>query len=316
MIKESHSGSTSTETPNEKGSAMSVTKAVFVLVHGGWHNHSVWDRVTPILEASGFAALTLDLPGAGVNAIAPTSLGLRPFDPAVFATERSPIAGVTQEERTQAVVALVKEAAALSGGKVVLVGHSAGGMTISAVAEQVPDLLLAVVYLAGFMLPNGMPLLAMLQHETLSSALSPGLFVGNPIAIGATRIHAGSTDEAYRSLLKASFYADVSDAEFAHAASELHCDESNAGAVAVSDITPGRFGTVPRHYIRCTQDRAIPVTGQDHMIATVDAAIGSETTTHTLESSHSPFLSQPAALSRILIDICAQSLAEQNAEAL
>jgi pimeloyl-ACP methyl ester carboxylesterase len=189
-------------------------------------------------------------------------------------------------------------------------------MTISAVAEQVPDLLLAVVYLAGFMLPNGMPLLAMLQHETLSSALSPGLFVGNPIAIGATRIHAGSTDEAYRSLLKASFYADVSDAEFAHAASELHCDESNAGAVAVSDITPGRFGTVPRHYIRCTQDRAIPVTGQDHMIATVDAAIGSETTTHTLESSHSPFLSQPAALSRILIDICAQSLAEQNAEAL
>ena len=78
---------------------MSTTKAVFVLVHGGWHNHSAWDRVTPILKANGFAALTLDLPGAGVNAIAPTSLGLRPFDPAAFAAERSPIAGVTQEER-------------------------------------------------------------------------------------------------------------------------------------------------------------------------------------------------------------------------
>ena len=169
---------------------MSATKAVFVLVHGGWHNHSAWDRVTPILEANGFAALTLDLPGAGVNAIAPTSLGRRPFDPAAFAAERSPIAGVTQEERTQAVVALVKEAASLSDGKVILVGHSAGGMTISAVAEQVPNLLLAVVYLAGFMVPNGMPLLAMLQHETLSSALAPGLFVGDPAAIGATRINA------------------------------------------------------------------------------------------------------------------------------
>ena len=55
---------------------MSATKAVFVLIHGGWHNHSAWDRVTPILKANGFAALTLDLPGAGVNAIAPTSLGL------------------------------------------------------------------------------------------------------------------------------------------------------------------------------------------------------------------------------------------------
>jgi alpha-beta hydrolase superfamily lysophospholipase len=76
---------------------MSETKAVFVLVHGGWHNHSAWDKVTPILKANGFAALTLDLPGAGVNAIAPTSLGRRPFDPAAFAAERSPMAGLKQE---------------------------------------------------------------------------------------------------------------------------------------------------------------------------------------------------------------------------
>jgi pimeloyl-ACP methyl ester carboxylesterase len=299
---------------NEKGSAMSISKAVFVLVHGGWHNHSAWDRVTPILEANGFGALTLDLPGAGVNAIAPTSLGLRPFDLAAFAAERSPVAGVTQEERTQAVVALVKEAASLSDN-VILVGHSAGGMTISAVAERVPNLLFAVVYLAGFMVPNGMSLLAMLQHETLSSALAPGLFVGDPAAIGATRINVGSTDEAYRSLLKASFYGDVSESEFAHAASQLHCDESNAGALATSEITPGRFGTVSRHYIRCTQDRAIPLSGQDHMISTVDAAVGGKTTTHTLESSHSPFLSQPAALSKILMDIYVHSLVEQSAEA-
>jgi pimeloyl-ACP methyl ester carboxylesterase len=260
--------------------------------------------------------LTLDLPGAGINAIAPTSLGLRPFDPAAFAAERSPIAGVTQEERTQAVVALVKEGASLSDdGKVILVGHSAGGITVSAVAEQVPNLILAVVYLAGFMVPNGMSLLAMLQHETLSSALAPGLFVGDPVAIGATRIHVGSTDEAYRSLLKAAFYGDLSESDFAHAASQLHCDESNSGAVIPSEITPGKFGTVPRHYIRCTQDRAIPLTGQDHMIATVDAAIGGKTLTHTLKSSHSPFLSQPANLSRILMDISVQSLAEQTTEA-
>ena len=189
-------------------------------------------------------------------------------------------------------------------------------MTISAVAEQVPGLLLAVVYLSGFLVPNGMPLLAMLQHESMSSALSPRLFVGNPGIIGATRIDAGSTDEAYRSLLKASFYADVSESEFEHAASQLHHDESNAGALALSEITPERFGTVPRHYIRCTHDRAIPLTGQDHMIATVDGTIGGKTTTHTLESSHSPFLSQPANLSKILIDICVQSLAEQSVEAL
>ncbi len=295
---------------------MSTPKAAFVLVHGGWHNRSAWDKVSPILEAEGFAALTLDLPGAGANAIAPSSLSRRPFDLAAFSAERSPVAGLTQDERTQAVVALVEEAASLSDGKVILVGHSAGGMTISAVAEQVPNLLLAVVYLAGFMVPTGMSLIEMAQHESLSSALSPGLFVGDPVAIGATRINVGPADAAYRSLLKASFYADVSEAEFAHAASQLHSDESNLGAVAPSGITPGRFGAVPRHYIRCTQDRAIPLTGQDHMIATVDGAVGGKTATHTVESSHSPFLSQPAALSKILIGIGVQALAGQGVDAL
>ena len=286
---------------------MSTPKAAFVLVHGGWHNHTAWNKVTPIFEAQGHAVLTLDLPGAGANTIAPKSFHVRPFDLAAFAVEPSPIVGVTQDERTQAVVAVVKEAASLSDGKVILVGHSAGGMTISAVAEQVPELLAAVVCLAGFMVPKGMSLLDMLMHETLASALSLGLFVGDPVAIGATRINPGPADDAYRSLLKASFYADVSKADFAQAASQLHCDEPNAGAFAPSEITSGRFGTVPRHYIRTTQDRAVPLAGQDHMIAAVDGTIGGTTIPPILESSHSPFLSQPPALAKILVDIAQAS---------
>lgn len=295
---------------------MSIPKVTYVLVHGGWHNQSAWDKVAPILEAEGHTVLTLDLPGAGANTVAPKSLGARPFDLASFAAEPSPVAGVTQDERTQAVVALVKASASVGDGKVILVGHSAGGMTISAVAEQVPDLLVAVVYIAGFMVPNGLSLLAMLPHEAMSSALSPGLFVGDPAALGATRINPGPADQAYRSLLKASFYADVPDVDFARAVSQLHCDEPNGGALAPSQVTPGRFGTVPRHYIRTTQDRAVPLAGQDHMIAAVDGTIGGTTITHTLESSHSPFLSQPAALSKILLDLAAQSLTDQRGGAV
>ncbi|MCX7303600.1 MAG: alpha/beta fold hydrolase [Hyphomicrobiales bacterium] len=294
---------------------MSSPKAAFVLVHGGWHNQSAWDKVTPILEAQGNAVLTLDLPGAGKNTIAPRSLGARPFDLAAFAAEPSPVAGVTQDDRTQAVVALVKKAASLGGGKVILVGHSAGGMTISAVAEQVPELLAAVVYLAAFMVPNGLSLLAMIPHPAMSSALSPGLFLGNPAAIGATRINPGPSDDAYKALLRASFYADVKDADFAEAARQLHSDEPNGGALAPSPITPERFGAVPRHYIRTTQDRAVPLAGQDHMIAAVDSTIGGATITHTLESSHSPFLSQPSALSSILLDISVQSLTDHRESA-
>jgi alpha-beta hydrolase superfamily lysophospholipase len=281
---------------------MSAPQAAFVLVHGAWHNQSSWEKVATILTAQGFVALTLDLPGAGINAIAPAALARRPFEPDAFAAERSPIANITQEERTQAVVARVKEAAALVDGKVILVGHSAGGLTLSPVAEQVPQLLRAVVYLSGFMLPPGVPFLAMLQHETMAAALSGGLFVGDPTVIGATRIHAGSADPEYRSLLKATFYGDVTDADFELAASQLHCDEPGAIAVTPSAVTPAGFGTVPRHYIRCTQDQAVPLACQDHMIAMVYAAIGGKTTVHTLVSSHSPFLSQPVALSRILAE--------------
>jgi pimeloyl-ACP methyl ester carboxylesterase len=291
---------------------MPAPRAAYVLVHGGWHNQSAWDKVTPILEAQGSTVLTLDLPGAGQNTVAPKSLSARPFDLAAFAAEPSPVAHVTQNERTQAVVALVNEAASLSDGRVILVGHSAGGMTVSAVAEQVPELLVAVVYIAGFMVPNGLSLLAMLPHEAMSTALSPGLFIGDPVAIGATRINPGPADEAYRSLLKASFYADLTEADFARAASQLHCDEPNGGALAPSQITAGRFGSVPRHYIRTTQDCAVPLTGQDYMIAAVDSTIGGTTITHTMESSHSPFLSNPAALSKILLDISVQALTDQR----
>jgi hypothetical protein len=69
---------------------------------------------------------------------------------------------------------------------------------------------------------------------------------------------------------------------------------------------------VARHYIRTKRDCAVPLTGQDHMIAAVDGTIGGATITHTLESGHSPFLSQPAALSKILIDISVKALADQR----
>lgn len=295
--------------------AVMQTKTAFVLVHGGWHSHRAWDKIVSMLEAAGFVALTLDLPGAGANATPPASLARRPFDPAAFAVEPSPVAHLTQDERTDAVVALVEKAAELSDGKIILVGHSAGGMTISAVAERIPHRLRAVVYLAGFLMPNGMTLLDMLPHESMAAALSPGLFIGDPMAIGATRIHAGSTDEAYRALMKASFYGDASDDDFARAAEHLHCDEPNLGALAPSSITAERFGTVPRHYIRCAYDQAVPLPGQDHMIAAVDRSIGGRTITHTLDSSHSPFVSQPAALMQILAAIGVQTRGEQPAAA-
>ncbi len=282
---------------------MSAKKPAFLFVHGAWHNAATWRLIIPLLEARGYTAVALDLPGAGVNARMPRAYYERPLDPAAFATEPSPNAGVTQEERTAAVVALIEKL----GGDVVLVGHSLGGITISAVAEAVGERLRAVVYLTAFMLPPGMPAIAMIQHETTASALVASLFLADPAVAGALRIDPRAKDAGYRVRLKAAFYADLTDAEFERAAAELHCDEPAGVTMNPSPVSAARFGRVARHYIRCLEDRALPIAGQDFMIAAMDAAIGGKTETHSLGSSHSPFISQPVPLADILIDIASRS---------
>ena len=39
--------------------------STFVLVHGAWHGGWCWEKLTPILEASGHRVVTPDLPGRG-----------------------------------------------------------------------------------------------------------------------------------------------------------------------------------------------------------------------------------------------------------
>jgi pimeloyl-ACP methyl ester carboxylesterase len=280
---------------------MSATKPTFVFIHGYWHNSGTWMRVIPALEARGFSSRALDLPGAGPNAEMPKAFFKRPLDATAFASEPSPIAGVTQEERTRLVAKVINELA----GPLILVGHSMGGATISDVAEAMPERLAAVVYLTAFLLPPGVPPMAVVQHETMASALVPQLFLADPSAVGALRIDPRSEDSEYRAVLKAAFYADVSDTELLEVTPRLHCDEPVSTTLRPSAVTAARFGKTPRHYIRCTNDRAITLAGQDYMIGATDAAIGSRTIQHTLESSHSPFFSRRDELVELLANIAA-----------
>ncbi len=282
---------------------MNDGRTQFVLVHGAWHSHRTWDTLVPELEARGYSAVTLDLPGAGANAAIPAAFTARPLDSVAFATEPSPNASVTQAERTAAVIAAVQQAAADGNGKVVLVGHSLGGLTISHVAETVPEQLRAVVYLTAFLLPSGTVAGEIIGHEVMAAAEVPALFMADPAQVGALRLDVASTDPQYVAGLRSAFYADLTDDQFAEAATHLHCDEPAQVAGVPSPITVGRFGTVDRHYIRCAQDRAIVAEGQDLMVAMVDEQLGNSTTVHRMDTSHSPFHSEPAGLADILASI-------------
>jgi pimeloyl-ACP methyl ester carboxylesterase len=284
---------------------MSEDKPAFVFIHGAWHGAATWDLVIPVLAAAGHHCVAIDLPGAGRNAAFPSSFSKKPFDPAAFGTEPSPNAGVTQEARTAAAVEAVAEAAARGNGRVVLVGHSLGGITVSPVAEAVPELLHAAVYLTAFMLPPGMPGIAMIQHESMAAALVPGLFMADPAGVGALRINVASEDPAYVAGLKAAFFGDVEQSAFETFRRTLHCDEPAQVALVPSGATKERFGSVNRHYVHCDTDQAITPAGQALMVAMVDEAMGNKTRLHRLSSSHSPFLSQAARLADILLGIAA-----------
>ena len=116
---------------------MQKNNPAFVLIHGAWHDHHTWDKVVPILAEKGFAAVALDLPGAGKNAKWPESYSAKPFDIEAFKTEPSPNNTTTQAERNTAVIDAIQQANALGNGQVVLVGHSLGGLTLNQVGELV-----------------------------------------------------------------------------------------------------------------------------------------------------------------------------------
>jgi pimeloyl-ACP methyl ester carboxylesterase len=283
---------------------MSSRKPAFVFVHGGFVDGSIWQPVIPLLEARGHVARALDLPGSGASAKLPVAFGKRSLDPAAFATEPSPN-HVTQDERTRAVVSLVEEVARQTGGPVVLAGQSLGGLTVTAVAEAIPDQLCAIVYISAFLQSPGTPAIALMQHASMTGALMPSLFLADPQAVGACRIDPRSDNVEYRARMRNALGGDVSEATFSSALANAHCDEPVGVMLIPAPSTAERFGRVPRHYVRCLEDRAIPIQGQDFMIAAADSALGSQTHTHSLACSHFPFYSQPGALAEILSAIAA-----------
>jgi len=80
--------------------------------------------------------------------------------------------------------------------------------------------------------------------------------------------------------------------EDADAAVERLCPEPIAPNKEPMTITPGRWGRLPRAYIECTDDRALPVSLQRsmHWAVKCDPVL-------TLDSDHSPFLCAARELS-------------------
>jgi pimeloyl-ACP methyl ester carboxylesterase len=237
--------------------------ATFILVHGGAHGGWCWDKLVPVLEARGHRALAPDLAGMGED---PT-----------------PIAEVTMDRWGDDIAALARA----QDEKVVLVGHSRGGPVISEAGERAPEAMLGLVYLTAVLLQDGMS-----ASDSFGSV--------DPTLMSGTRpSEDGSSFLIERDTADAAFYHHAGRA-LADEALDRLCPEPIAPNTQPIRVTEERWGSLPRAFIECADDRALRLPTQRQMQAALpcDPVI-------TLDSDHSPFLHMPEAVADALETIAA-----------
>ncbi|MFJ6843351.1 alpha/beta fold hydrolase [Streptomyces griseoluteus] len=278
--------------------ASSSTDTVFVLVHGAWHGSGQWAATRRALAARGAASRAVDLPGHGFDVPLPSGY-LQPGQPGL-ATERSALAGVTMDDSAEAVLDTLRQAG--RHRRVVLVAHSAGGGPASLAAERAPGLVDEIVYLSAFV-PAGRPrFFDYLGSPENATARGRSLTLGDPGELGAVRINPLSPDPAYVEELRQTHYHDTPLDRFDRWRSALSPDLPLAIPATPVVVTPGRWGRIPRTFLRCADDRALPTAVQDLMIAEADRAVpGEPFTVRTLPGSHSPFAARPRELAAALL---------------
>lgn len=214
------------------------------------------------------------------------------------------VAGVTLDDYVAHVLGAIEQARVLGNGQVILVGHSLGGATITLAGERAASRISKLVYLTAFIPFNGKSLLDTALVPEGASNEVPSLTVGDLTVTGAQRIDFASPEPAYPAKIKSAFYADMSDQAFAAMGHLLTPDEPMGPALTPIVRTAAGWGAIDRHFIKCKRDHAVVPPLAQRMIDTADQEFPQRrTVVHTMDTSHSPFLSVPADLARLLASI-------------
>jgi pimeloyl-ACP methyl ester carboxylesterase len=237
-----------------------ITKPrTYVLVHGAWQAPYVWDAVKAGLTSKGNKVIVVELPGHGSDNTATYTLSIDVYRDKVI------------------------EAISAVNEKVILVGHSMGGMVVTAVAEKVPSKISKLVYIGAFLPANGQALTDLAYSD-------PGSRLGPLLVESADKLTLGVKADSL-------IYLFINDG---NAAVKKQVIDNYRAEPAIPftnkvTLTNENFGTVSKAYIKTIQDIVISPGLQDRMIAA--AGIKS---VYTINTSHSPFLAQPKAVSELL----------------
>jgi len=236
-------------------------KATFVLVHSAWLGGWQWENVAKTLKENGHIVLTPDLPGHG--------------------SDKTASAAITMATYTKAVTDILD----MQEGPVILVGHSFNGVTVSRVAELRPNKVKQLVYVTAFLLPNGSSFMAAVEGVKGSKAV-------DNFYLSDDKMYALINEDEMQN----AFAHDISKEAF-EGAKPYIVPEPAAPLMYKLQITEENFGSIPKYYIECTEDRTIPIEVQRAMYT------GKVEKSYSLNSSHTPNFSQPKKLAEILLKI-------------
>lgn len=246
--------------------------AGFILIHGSWHGGWCFDGVAARLRAAGHLVDAPDLPGMGGT---PAEL-----------------AAVTLDQWADFTVQRCHALKAQGCGPVVLAGHSRGGIVITAAAERDPQAMDGLVYICAHMLPSGLSRAEFAAQSPRNPAFAA---IVSPVTDGAGSV----VDPAGAGAV----FAQLSPPELVAAAAARLVAEPSAPRDTAVFTTPARWGALPRTYVECTEDRAIPLADQRRQQARSPGA-----RVVTLAADHSPFFSRPDELAAALLAAIPQPL--------
>ncbi|OIS96695.1 PREDICTED: putative methylesterase 11, chloroplastic isoform X2 [Nicotiana attenuata] len=246
----------------------------FVLVHGGGFGAWCWYKTTTLLKEAGYQVDAIDLTGSGAHF----------FDSNNITTLSQYVKPLTDFLENLG-----------DDKKVILVGHDIGGACISYAMELYPSKVSAAIFVAAAMLKNGQNILDMFSVQ---------LGLNNLCQRAQVFRYANGKNEPPtaidydKSLLKEVLFnqTPTKDVELA----SVSMRQVPFGPLTEKlSLSATNYGSIPRFYVKTQDDFAIPASLQEVMIDSNQP----EQVFQIKGSDHSPFLSKPQSLHKILVEI-------------
>ena len=234
--------------------------ARFVLVHGAFTGGWIWEPLARKLRGAGHTVDTFDLPGLG--------------------EDQSPPADVTLDLCARRLIDVL----ASSPEPAIVAGNSMGGVIATQAAALAPARVAALVYVTAFMPKSGQSLLDLTKlPEGATDQVQANVIIEPPVGTMPA--------EASRMALYGECTAE--DAAWAIARQR---PQPLAPFATPASIPEGALDGIPRFYVLCTRDRAIPEALQRRMVREHGCEMVVE-----LETDHTPHLSRTTELADAML---------------